>query len=51
MLPTEAAISGVSLLEADFISNLQLSILKLQNPYVNIFYWVKGEINDVIALQ
>ena len=24
---------------------------KLKNPYMNIFYWVKGEINDVIAFQ
>lgn len=51
VLPTDAAASGASLLEADLLSNLQLSILKLQNPYVNIFYWVKGEINDVVALQ
>lgn len=24
---------------------------KLRNPYMNIYYWVKGEINDVYSLQ
>lgn len=23
---------------------------KLRNPYMNIYYWVKGEINDVFSL-
>ena len=37
--------------ENEFVSNLQLSILKLANPYSNIYYWVKGEIIDCVALQ
>lgn len=37
--------------ENEFVSNLQLSILRLQNPYQNVFYWVKGEIIDCLAMQ
>ena len=51
ILSSENAVMGASLLDDDFVSNIQMSILKLSNPYTNIFYWVKGEINDVIALQ
>jgi len=42
---------GVSLAnDNEFLANLQQSIMKLQNPYTNVYYWVKGEINDCLAL-
>ena len=25
--------------------------VKLRNPYMSIYYWVKGEISDAVALQ
>lgn len=32
-------------------STIRTSIMRLKNPYTHLFYWVKGEMTDCLALQ